>query len=292
MKKSFIFLKTLIKQFNENELVYMSNELTYKMLLAIFPLLIYLINILTFFGVKYEIFQSPVFNALPDTVRILLNSFINSVTTFAESSNIKSLMNVTLLFTIYSSSSGFHSVIRGINKTYGVKDQRHFLIQRLLSVVLVIQFALTITLAGVFMVFDDVLYGLMNIFGIDFNTSLLINTVSYVVPVVVILINIILFYKVSSYKKISFMSTLPGASITVLTWMTTSFGYNYYINNFSKYNAVYGVIGSFIIFILWINIIAIVLLLGSQINALILENSKSNEKVTDYENNIWYTLYI
>ncbi len=282
MKKIIIFLKRLIKQFNENELVYMSNELTYKMLLAIFPLLIYLINVLTFFGVKYEIFQSPVFNTLPDAVRIVLNSFINSITTFAESNNLKSLMNVTLIFTIYSSSSGFYSVIRGINKTYGVKDERHFLIQRLLSVVLVIQFALTIALAGIFMVFDDVLYGLLTIFGVDFNTSLLIGIVSYVVPVIVILVNIMLVYKVSSYKKISFISTLPGASITVLTWMITSLGYNFYINNFSKYNAVYGVIGSFIIFILWINIIAIVLLLGSQINALITENfEKSNRKVTD-----------
>ncbi len=275
------FLKNLFKQFNDNELIYMSNELTYKMLLAFFPLLIYLINVFTFFGIKYEIFQSSFVNALPDTVKIIINSFVGSITTFAESSSIESLMNITLFLTIYSASSGFYSVMRGINRTYGVKDERHFLVQRLISVYLVFQFTITLIMSGVFMVFDDVIVLVLSKFGVTLYAPLLLQTVAYIAPIVLIFINVMIVYKISSYKKISMLSTVPGAAITVVAWIVTSLGYNFYINNFSKYNAIYGVIGSFIIFILWINIIAIVLLIGSQINALIEHKFiKSNEKVT------------
>ncbi len=269
MKTFLNFIKNLIKQFNENELIFMSNELTYKMLLAIFPLLIYLINILTFFGVKYQILESSFVSALPDAVIIVLSSFMNSITTVAESNNIKSIMNLSLILTIWSSSSGFGSVMRGINKTYGVKDERGFIHQKLISIYLVLQFTATLLISSVFMVFNDVLTLLLDNLGIIIHLPTILNILSYIMPTLIILINIMLVYKISSFKKIRIISTLPGAVVTVIAWIITSVGYNFYINNFSKYNAVYGVIGSFIIFILWINIIAIVLLIGSQINALL-----------------------
>ncbi len=282
MKKTFEFLKKLIQQFNDNELIYMSNELTYKMLLAIFPLIIYLINVLTFFGIKYQVFQSSFAKALPDTVKIVIDSFVGSITTFAVSSNVKSLMNITLFLAIYSASSGFYSVMRGINKTYGTKDKRHFLVQRLISVYLVFQFTLTLVISSIFMVFDDVIILFLSKFGIKLYQPMFLKIVAYIAPIIILLISVMIVYKISSYKKITILSTIPGAMVTVIAWIVTSLVYNFYINNFSKYNAIYGVIGSFIIFILWINIIAIVLLIGSQINSLIeYKFQKSNKKVTE-----------
>ncbi len=269
MKTFLNFLKELVKKFNENELMFMSNELTYKLLLSIFPLLIYLINILAFFGIKYQVLQTSFVSAMPDAVKIILSSFLSSVSAFAQSNNVESIMNLTLLLTIWSSSSGFYTIMRGINKTYDVVDERNFVHRRLISIYLVLQFTSTLLISSVFMVFDDALTFLLLQLGIVIDLPSILNILYICMPTLIILLNVMLVYKISSYKKIKIISTLPGALITVIAWLISSIGYNFYINNFSKYNAVYGVIGSFIIFILWINIISVVLLIGSQINALL-----------------------
>lgn len=278
MKKITIFIKNLIKNFISNDLLSMANELTYKLLIAIFPLLIYLINIFAFLGIKYDVLSSNLQNTLPDTVIMVLTDFLNSVKPFAESENVWSVMNLTLLFAILSSSSGFYTVIRGINRTYNVKDERSLIVQRLLSIYLVIQFSITMALSSLLMVFGDSIMNFINHFTVE--TIVIADSfgtrIFNIASIILVLLNVMLTYKIGSYKKISLISTFPGALITVFAWLASSELFNIYINNFSKYNAVYGTIGTMLIFILWINIISIVLLVGSQINAQIYEQKASS----------------
>lgn len=269
MKKFMSFIKQIYTSFNENELLYMSSELTYKLLLAFFPLLMYTINLLTFFGLKYEVFESSLMQTLPDTIQMIFTNFLDSVTNFAELNNFSSIMNLTLIFAIISSSSGFLAIIRGINRTYGVKDERGFIHKKLLSIALVFLFSFTLVVTGVFFIFIDVLIDFLFMFGIDIVSSRILNYAMTYFPVLLILITVMLVYKISCYKKIRFKKTLPGAFITVFAWIIISNAYNFYINNFSKFSTLYGVIGSFIIFMLWINTISIAILFGSQVNALL-----------------------
>lgn len=269
MKKIFLFLIKLMKEFHENELIYMANELTYKMLIAIFPLLIYIINIFAIFGIKYDIFLSNYTGALPDTITIILQNFLDSVEPYTELDNLWSIMNATLIAALFSSSSGFYSIIRGINKTYEVKDERSFFVQRGLSVVLVLVFTFTLVATGLLIVFGDVIMETIGQFGIHIEGLDVINYLKYFISAGLILINVMVLYKVASYKKITLKSTFPGAAVTVVTWVLASVVFNIYINNFSKYNVLYGAIGSVLIFILWLNILAIVLLVGSQVNAIL-----------------------
>ncbi len=274
MKKILSFLKQLFLEFEKNELLYMSSELTYKLILALFPFLMYLINLLTFLGLKYQVFESTFVTSLPDSIKMILNFFLGSVTNFAEQNSFSSIMNFTLLFAIISSASGFTAVIRGVNRTYGVKDERGFIHLKLLSLALVFIFTLTLIISSVFFVFIDVFANFLLQFNINIKSSNLLNTLMLYVPTLFILLGIMLVYKLSSYKKIKLIKTLPGSIVTVVAWIISSYLYNFYINNFSKYSTLYGVIGSFIIFMLWLNVISVVILLGSQINALL-------EKKTD-----------
>lgn len=268
MKIIYSFIKDLVKEFNEKELIYISNELSYKILLSSFPFFIYLVNMITFFGIKHEMFKSTLVHALPSSVLVVLSSLLNSVNTFAESNNFSSIMNLTLIIAVLSSSSGFSAIMRGINKTYGVKDERSFIHKTLISILFVFIFSFSLIISATLLVFNDVIFSFLNFLGLNIPYLKIFDLFKYIVSIIIVLLNVIFVYKISSFKKISFKSTIPGAIITVIAWILSSLGFNLYINNFSKYNTLYGVIGSFIIFILWINIIALVLLVGSQINAL------------------------
>lgn len=56
-----------------------------------------------------------------------------------------------------------------------------------------------------------------------------------------------------------------GAIILIIA----SLGFKFYVENFGDYNATYGSLGAVITLMLWLYIAGLVILLGSEINALV-----------------------
>ena len=69
----------------------------------------------------------------------------------------------------------------------------------------------------------------------------------------------------------------PGGILATLGIIITSIGFNYYINNFSQYNKLYGSIGTLMIILIWMYFNSIILLVGFELNASI-SNAKENEE--------------
>ena len=79
-------------------------------------------------------------------------------------------------------------------------------------------------------------------------------------------------------KKANFFSA--GALMTTLLFISTTFLFGIYIDNFSTYNQLYGSIGALLIFLLYIWLNSNILLLGFELNATLtrFKNSPASEK--------------
>ncbi len=51
--------------------------------------------------------------------------------------------------------------------------------------------------------------------------------------------------------------------------VSASLLFKLYVQNFGNYNATYGAIGSMVVLMLWLNILGLVILVGSELNALL-----------------------
>ena len=73
---------------------------------------------------------------------------------------------------------------------------------------------------------------------------------------------------------------VPGTIMFTLLFIVGTVGFNYYIVNFSKYNALYGSIGGLIIFMMWMYVNCIIVLIGYELDASILlaEKQMINQK--------------
>jgi len=58
----------------------------------------------------------------------------------------------------------------------------------------------------------------------------------------------------------------PGSILATGLFILSTIGFNVYIRNFSRYNALYGSIGTLIILMLWLWVVAIVILCGNDLN--------------------------
>lgn len=59
----------------------------------------------------------------------------------------------------------------------------------------------------------------------------------------------------------------PGALLATLLWITVSFGFSLYVAYISDYNATYGSLSAFVVFLMWLYLSAYGVLLGALVNA-------------------------
>lgn len=276
MKKFFDFAVRFIKRFEENELIYFANALTYKLLLALFPFIIFLITLLGFFDFEIDGYIKNIIISMPEEVKEIFSVFLEEV---VYTKNI-SLLSISLLISILSASSGFNYLIKGINKAFGIEDERSFIKTRIISVLLVFVFTFLIMASLILFIFCDAIES----FLIDFtNLTDILNRIfgmtGYFINVVVLFVILIVIFKISVCGKISFRQLVPGTLVVVGGWLLMSKIFNIYVNNFSKVSVVYGGLGSIFILLVWLNILSMLILVGSQINAVIIEkNSHYNDK--------------
>ena len=63
------------------------------------------------------------------------------------------------------------------------------------------------------------------------------------------------------------MNTLPGALVAVVGIFLSSAGLGYYFSHFSNYNKTYGSLGAVIILMLWFYVVAMLFVVGAELNA-------------------------
>jgi membrane protein len=65
----------------------------------------------------------------------------------------------------------------------------------------------------------------------------------------------------------SWRASLPGAAVATLLWFVTTLLFGFYVTRFANYGQVYGSLGAAIALLLWLYIIALSVLMGSEFNA-------------------------
>jgi len=249
LKKFYNFIKKLITEIKNDDLLSAANDMTYKLFFSVFPFIIFLMSVVGFFKLDADKLITQISSILPYSLNNTAQNFIHDIT------KIKNLniLSFSLIISIYGASSGFNTAMRSINKTYGQKDMRKFYIKIFISMILVLIFTIIIIISFVLFIFKN-------------------NILNYLLSLIIIFFSVIFINKLALYKnkKTGLKSHVPGTIFTVFLWLLISRLFNIYIDNFSNYSTVYGSIASVIILMLWLNIMCIVLLIGSEINALLL----------------------
>ena len=89
-----------------------------------------------------------------------------------------------------------------------------------------------------------------------------------------------LFYMAPA-KKTKWRFISAGGTLSTLLSIIAFAGFSYYINNFSRYNVLYGSIGTILIVLLLIYLTSLILLVGFELNASIYSARTKNENEED-----------
>ncbi len=248
----------------ENELVDMANALTFKLILSVFPTIIFLMSCVSYFNLDISSYIRVLSLNVPESVGDIISVFISEVFDTKK----VSLLSSSLLVTLFSASSGLYTLMKGLNRAYGSEERRGYITQRFISLLLMLIMAALIVISLYVCIFSDKINELL--FGISAENSVYaVNLRSYIITAALIFVMIILMYMLALVDRLSVKELIPGTLFTMIGWLVLSKGFNIYINNFSKYSTVYGSLGAIFIFALWLNLLSYALLIGGEINAVL-----------------------
>lgn len=266
-KKWFIFLNRLIHNIKEDEITAIGAQLTYYLILSIFPFLIFFLNILAYTSITQEGILDNWFIMLPLETEILLRSIIDEITNTSSDT----LLSLSIILALWTGSLGISAIIKAINKAYNVEKKRPYIRLKLLSIIFSIALVILLLIVLLMLVFGEVIGNtLFSYIGVANIFYRLWEQLRKVIPFVSMIIIFALLYKYSvSHNKrtnIKLIYTLPGASFTTIGWIIASYIFSYYVNNFANYSRTYGSLGGVIILLIWLYITSIMIILGGEIN--------------------------
>jgi len=235
--------------------------LTYRVLLAFFPFLIFLMSLLGFTQLDTSAILAPIYYILPGDVATLVSDFLQGL----EQTRSRGLLSAGLFFSVYNSSNGFRAIIRSANLAFDTRDRRGIVLQVALSLALMLLFAFALLVMLVMLVLGRHIW---DIFVPD-DLEVLFRPLSAIGALVVMAFATMLIYKLAPARKLRLLQVLPGAIFTVVAWAVSSAVFGFVIPNFTQYPAIYGSIAGVFILILWLNWISVIMLIGNELNALL-----------------------
>ena len=270
--KTTDFLRKIYNKANSDNLYMSANDMTFRLLLALFPFLLFLMTIAGFLDLDMGYLLDVIDGIVPVEVISVIEVFGEQVVGV----QMTGLLYVSLFIAVYSSTSGFRSLVYGLNKAYGLSDTRHFVRVWLTSFFLMVVFTAAIVLTMIGLIFRGTLRGFLYVMSIAPGVvSWLDNTFVIVLSLGLVTFCVLLTNRLALSEKIPIKNILPGSFFTVVVWLLASFGINRYVQNFSAMVTVYGSVAAIMVLMLWLNIICGVLLLGGAINAVLYGSKKT-----------------
>lgn len=257
------------RNFRDDAMRVYAAALAYRLLLALFPFLVFLIALLGFLDVP-QVFgwlQRQATVLVPAAAMEPIAGVIDEVR-----QRRGGLLSFGILFAVGSASFAVLMLMDALNVAYRVKERRPTWKRVLLAPACTIGVAaMLIVAAGFMIVGPSAASWLADQFGLEQLVVTLWSVLRWPVAVLLQMLAISLVYRVVPARtdRSGLGVLTPGAVLAVAVWIATSLGFGYYVRNVADYGATYGSLGAVIVLLLYCYISSAVLLFGAEVNAVL-----------------------
>jgi membrane protein len=261
-------LRDLWGEVREDRISSCAAAVAYFSMLSIFPAAIFFLSILPYLGIPHleQAIMELLRQAMPPEASELFTTTVREVV----SERHGGLLSFGIIATLWAASSGISSLIEQLDVTYDVEDLRPFWKKRGISLLLVGIFGLLLVVALGLVVFGGLIEGkLVAVLGWSKPLVWLFALFRWIVIVALLVLGLAVMYYFGPDVEQSFRVVTPGSIMGVVLLVSSALGFRTYVEHFGRYEATYGSLGAAIVLLLWLYVGALVILVGSEINALL-----------------------
>lgn len=267
----------LIFLYNEiflNPLLMMrANAIAFSFFMSLFPAFLVLFSLIPFLPID----KADVLKQLHDgIIEIMPNKtgedLFNTVKTFVRTKR-TDFLSIGFVLAIYFSSNGLMALMRGFEKDHSVFKKRNIWEKRFRAIGMTFLLGILLFISTFLIILGNQLFKwLFKLVKLSAGTANFLDILRWVTVIGSIYLGIAIIYKfgVAMKRKVHFFS--PGASTATVLSLLSSIGFSFYVDTFGNYNKLYGSFVAGIVLLLWLQLNAIILIIGFELNAAIAVN--------------------
>jgi membrane protein len=263
----------------EGALSYHASAVAFSFFMALFPFALFILNLIPY--IPIEGFQADflqfVKEGVPPNTYDAIYKIINDILNNSHSG----LLSSGFLLSIFLMANGLNGILGGFESSKHVLIKRGFFHQYLvalgMSLVLSLLLLVTVATIVVFEVFiqKTIIQDVLS----DRIPLIILGRYVFIILMILITTSVLLKFGTKHHEKRAFISI--GSVFTTVLIILSSYGFGIWVIKFSKYNELYGSIGTLLImmFYIWIN--CMILLLGFELNQSI-NKLKMQKRTNDF----------
>lgn len=246
---------------------YRAAAIAFSFFMALFPFALFILNLIPYIPIEgfQDDFMNFVHQSLPPTTFDAVSKIINDILHNSHSG----LISTGIFMAIFLMANGVNAILGGFESSRHVILKRKYFRQYFISLALSIILSLLLIITVAAIVIFEVFIQMTKIQDVLSENIPLIQMGRFAFVILMILITTSILFKfgTAQERKRSFISI--GFVFTTILTIITSYFFGIWVVKFSKYNELYGSIGTLLIvmFFIWIN--SMILLLGFELNATI-----------------------
>lgn len=257
------FLTKTVERYFLHGVAQEAAALAYYLLFMLFPLMIFLSSLLGLLELDISNITRSLDALLPTGVVDVVESYL----TYVGETSSRTMLWFGLVFTIYFPMRAADCLMIAVRRAYHLprpKNQIFYMAKVLLyTVFLLVSIALALGLAtvgraalefaGRFVVVPEAFIELWTNLRFLILGGVMFGAVG-------------LLYAAAQDGRQPARNVVPGAVFALVGWMVVSAAFSFYVENFVNYTLIYGALGTVIVLMMWLNLTAVVLIMGAEIN--------------------------
>jgi membrane protein len=249
----------------EGALSYRAGAIAFSFFMALFPFALFILNLIPYIPIEgfQEDFMQFVAEGVPPKTYDAIATIINDILHNSHSG----LLSSGFLLSIFLMANGLNAILGGFETSHHVIIKRGFFRQYFvalgMSLLLSMLLLVTVAMIVVFEVFiqKTIIQDVLS----DRIPLIILGRYTFVILMILLTTSILFKFGIKHEKNRKFISI--GSVFTTILIILSSYIFGIWVVEFSKYNQLYGSIGTLLImmFYIWIN--CMVLLLGFELDA-------------------------
>jgi membrane protein len=244
----------------------LSGYIAFTAFLSLFPFLIFLAALAGFLGDRATAdgFIEAMFDFMPDDVAETLAPAVREVVGARQGG----LLTFGILATLWFASNGFEALRSGLNRAYGVTEQRPIWWLRLQSIAFVISGGLIILFLSLVVILGPLVWKALGpTVHQVLETELVFGTARYVFAAVLLFGALVMLHRWLPNTRQAFARILLGVGASTVLWLLGAGLFAWYVGHLADYSLYYGSLGGVAITLMFFYVSAIIFIFGAEINA-------------------------
>ena len=249
-----------------------SAALTYYLLFALFPLMVFVSTLLGILKLDVDNISQFLSQLVPADVVSVLEAYLIYVSANAS----RQLLWFSLVFSIWFPMRSTGCLMHSLRKAFHRSSPENILLGQLRNLLFTIWMIVVIGLTLLLVVMGRrALHFLSHLLPLSETFISVWGYLRFVILALIMAISLGVLYQLALGQRRPLREVLPGVGSSLAAWMLLSMAFSYYVENVAQYARLYGSIATIVVVLLWLYMSGQVLILGAELSAALAQQKKN-----------------